>query len=136
MENLIYYFIAGFVLLDLIIVFYVLQKRRKKSSKFNHSFYKTHWQSIENTFKFSPDQAIIEADKLFDHAMKDLGYTGTFVDKFKKAQEITFAPQLIWDAHKLRNNIAHQPGFKSKSNQSKMAISAFRRGLLDFGVKL
>lgn len=135
-ENFILYFIAGFILLDVLIFFYVLRHRKSRKNKFNHDFYQTHWGALQNTFKFSPNQALMEADKLFDHAMKDLGYTGTFVDKFKKAQTLIFNSQQIWNAHKLRNRIAHEAGFQPQKEQVQFALNSFRRGLMDLGVNL
>lgn len=132
--NLIITAISVFILLDVLIVFYIFWKRKSKSNRFNHSFYQTHWRSIQNTAQFAPAQAILEADKLFDHAMKDLGYQGTFVDKFKKLQFSVSQRQPIWDAHKLRNRIAHEPGAKVKSAQTH--INAFARGLRDLGVQI
>lgn len=137
LPNFILIIIAGFIFFDLLIVFYILRQRRKaQRARFNHSFYQTQWQTLANNLQFAPNQALLEADKLFDHAMRDLGYEGTFVEKFQKAQKLLINPQPIWNAHKLRNQIAHEAGFQPKSQQIQSSVNAFRKGLIDFGVDL
>jgi len=133
--DLIVLLVVGFVLLDAIIVFYIFWRKRNRKARFDHSFYQTQWQNLDNISQSSPAQALLEADKLFDHAMRDLGYAGTFVEKFQKAQSLVRDSQPIWNAHKLRNRIAHEAGFQIDARQIRSVLSAFRKGLSDFGVK-
>lgn len=55
-------------------------------------------------------EAIIEADIMLDELLSELGYAGvTISDKLKSADSLTFASiQEAWDAHKVRNQIAHE----------------------------
>ena len=63
--------------------------------------------------------AVMEADKLVDYAMKVQGYAGqTFADRLKNAQ-VNLSQSLnneIWHGHKIRNQIAHE---------SNLAVSNF-----------
>ncbi|HET8581485.1 MAG TPA: hypothetical protein VFL98_03395 [Candidatus Paceibacterota bacterium] len=54
--------------------------------------------------------AILEADIMLDEALERAGYTGdTIGDKLKSAQRGDFKTlDLAWDAHKVRNHIAHR----------------------------
>lgn len=63
----------------------------------------------ENIYELK--HAVIEADKLVDYVLKAKGYHGeTFADRLRSAESnIDHAVyQRLWDAHKLRNQIAHQ----------------------------
>lgn len=54
--------------------------------------------------------AVIEADKLVDFVLKAKGYSGeTFADRLRSAEKYIDRNQYqsIWDAHKIRNQIAH-----------------------------
>lgn len=54
-------------------------------------------------------QAIIEADILLDETLLAQGYLGaTLADKLEQAGEHIAAIQDAWDAHRVRNEIAHQ----------------------------
>ena len=55
-------------------------------------------------------EAIIEADILLDELLARQGYTGAGVgEKLKSADQLNFATlQDAWEAHKVRNQIAHE----------------------------
>ena len=55
-------------------------------------------------------EAIIEADILLDELLTRLGYPGANIgDKLKSADALTFTTlQDAWEAHKVRNQIAHE----------------------------
>lgn len=78
--------------------------------------------------------AISDADKLFDYAMKQLGYPGeTFADRLKVAQRELSNRDAVWRAHKLRNALAHEMGFDLVPSQANEALRDFERGLNDLG---
>jgi len=59
--------------------------------------------------------AVLEADKLVDYTMKQKGYSGeTFADRLRSAEDSI--PRNIyndvWEGHKVRNKIAHEPDFR------------------------
>lgn len=61
--------------------------------------------------------AVIEADKLVDHILKAKGYQGaTFADRLRSAESYMDSAmyQRLWEAHKVRNQIAHQDSHYSK----------------------
>lgn len=72
------------------------------------------WERIQELIKgSSPSQwreAIIEADILLDDTLANVGYQGeTVSEKLKGADRLNFASlQDAWEAHKVRNQIAHE----------------------------
>lgn len=97
-------------------------------------FVKAQWHKIENfrDMRF----VIMEADKLVDYVLKKFGYRGSMADKMKSAQSLFSDVNGLWQAHKLRNQVAHEIGFTPSEAQFKSARLAFSRALRDLGVKL
>jgi hypothetical protein len=81
--------------------------------------------------------SINEADKLFDHVMKQLGFAGdTMGDRLKhgRARFATYDTyDKIWRAHKLRNSLAHDMSFDLVPSQAHEALKDFERGLRELG---
>lgn len=71
------------------------------------------WQKIEALFTSNSESdwrvAIIEADSMLDEFVTSLGYPGANLGERLKNTNPQFFPtiQLAWDAHKIRNEIAH-----------------------------
>lgn len=79
-------------------------------------------------------QAVSEADKLFDYVMKAQGYAGdAMADRLRQAQANLSDRNAVWNAHKLRNALAHEVGFDLVATQAQEALRAFERGLKDLG---
>lgn len=72
------------------------------------------WEHIQELIDgTSPSQwreAIIEADIMLDEMLTRAGYVGESIsDKLKSADKLNFASlQDAWEAHKVRNQIAHE----------------------------
>jgi len=82
-------------------------------------------------------QALNEADKLFDHVMRQQGLSGDNMGSRLKSARTRFANydhyDAVWKAHKLRNALAHDVGFDLVPSQAREAIADFHRGLRDMG---
>ncbi|CAN5156806.1 hypothetical protein BH11PAT4_BH11PAT4_4290 [soil metagenome] len=98
-----------------------------------------HWEVVSlysqtpNTFAV----AISEADKLLDGALKAANFAGTTMGERLKASQHVFDPYLyshVWEAHKLRNRLAHEVGISVNGQEVKQALHAFEQGLLALGV--
>jgi hypothetical protein len=74
---------------------------------------------------------VMDTEKVLDMAFKDLGFEGTFADKLRKAQPRLKDPQAVWNAHKLRNRIAHEVDVRMDNVEAARAVSAFARALKD-----
>lgn len=80
-------------------------------------------------------QAIIEADVLLDELLTELGLPGTSVgEKLKSVSRTHFTTlDLAWEAHKVRNDIAHGgSAFVLTEREARRAIDLFRQVFEEF----
>ena len=87
------------------------------------------WAAIE---AMPAGSAVPEADKLFDYVLKAKGYPGeTMAERLKRAERQLSNRNGVWQAHKLRNSLAHEVGFAGADGHAREALAAFKRGLQD-----
>jgi len=55
-----------------------------------------------------PVRRVLAADAVLDLALTELGFRGSLGDKLKTAGPRMPNIQAVWDAHKLRNRLAHE----------------------------
>lgn len=110
----------------------------KRRHEFDKQEYQTRWLKIENglarddprSYNFS----VLEADKLLDKALNEMGIPGQSMgDKLKKLGEKMPDLQNVWRAHKLRNQIVHESDFEVNYNQARQALNIFRQALKNLG---
>lgn len=109
----------------------------KQRSGLDHAFYQSQWRKIEG-FKTNGGAgwqlAILEADKLLDHALKARGVAGTTMgDRLKNARGRFMNNNAIWSAHKLRNRLAHEQNVSLTAVTVDQALRGFKGGLKDLG---
>ncbi len=76
--------------------------------------------------------AVSEADKLLDYALKHTGTKGdTMGERLKNSRGRFSDLNAIWRAHKLRNALAHESHFDLVPSQAREAISDLEQGLKD-----
>lgn len=126
------------VLAVLIVAFglYVLFYRKQRLSAREIQKIQHMWLEIEHIADQHPEQAILKADKLLDHALKGAGFSGTMGEKLKKARAVFRDNDGIWSAHKLRNRIAHEIDVKVSATQAQTSLKNFKKALFDLGVRL
>lgn len=76
--------------------------------------------------------AVSEADKLLDAAMQYSRIPGSTMGERLKAARDRFPADLyqqVWDAHKVRNTLAHEIGASVNKATASQAVSAFRAAL-------
>lgn len=114
--------------------------RRGRTRRIDQAVYRAHWRTIAATGQTANDharkQAILDADKLVDQVFRDLSIPGkTFGERLRAAEgrlhKTTY--QDLWDAHKLRNQIAHEVGYTVTEYEAEQALSQFERGLRALG---
>lgn len=110
----------------------------KRGHSFDVEEYQTRWLKIENSLDRddprSYSMAIIDADKLLDRALNELGLPGkTMGERMKRIDNRFDKPNAVWSAHKLRNQIAHESGFEVEYAQASRALAAFKQALKDLG---
>ncbi|HEY1074758.1 MAG TPA: hypothetical protein VGE59_03625 [Patescibacteria group bacterium] len=80
--------------------------------------------------------AIVSADKLLDHVLRQKGYAGeTMGDRLKSAKD-DISPAVYhyaWQAHKLRNRLVHEVGGEVVSFEAKEAIKQYEAVLRELG---
>lgn len=95
------------------------------------------WEKIirrlESANEADYKMALIEADKLFDDILVRIGYKGdTMADRLKQLDSSKFANiQQIWNSHKTRNSLVHDPFFHLAQTEAKKAVSAYEAALKD-----
>lgn len=100
--------------------------------------YRSRWLAIEQQIAQGDDNsyqiAILQADKLLDHALKERGFSGnTMGERMKSAGSVWTRANSVWTAHKIRNQIAHEADVKLSYDSTKRALAAFKQALKDVG---
>lgn len=126
------------VIIVAIFVFLAIVLTGKHGHKFNVEEYQARFLAIENKLnKDSPatfEVAIINADKLLDRALHEMGTPGkTMGDRLKKAGGRFTDINAVWRAHKLRNMIAHESDVEITYRQSENALEIYKQALKDLG---
>lgn len=121
-----------------IFVFVAISLTARRNYEFDKDAYQSDWLHIENSLqkenKATYNGAIIEADKLLDKAMAEMGIPGkTMGERLKKSGNHFTQLNSVWHAHKMRNQIAHEHGFSPEYSQTKRALSSYKQALKDLG---
>lgn len=96
------------------------------------------WQEIENTAtrggELDRKMAVLEADKLLDTALKALAMPGTTLGERLKFAQYKY-PDLrdVWGAHRVRNQLAHEAGFRLDAGTARRALNGFQKALKRLG---
>ena len=121
-----------------ILVFIAISITGNKVYSFDKEEYQAEFLAIENSLRkdneLSFNAAVIEADKLLDKALMEMGLPGkTMGERMKSAQNKFSSNNSVWYAHKIRNQIAHERNFKIDYNKAAHALKAYRQALKDLG---
>jgi hypothetical protein len=77
---------------------------------------------------------IMNADKLVDQALRDLGVKGeTMGDRMRNAATRFKDREGIWKAHKLRNRVAHETDIVVQYHEARYALACYKKALKDLG---
>lgn len=111
----------------------------KKGTKYlNVEYYRVKWLEIEQQLKRDEPSTfhlvVLNADKLLNHALEQGGFKGQNMGERMKSASKTFSNNnAVWSAHKLRNQIAHEPDVRVTYDSARAALSGFRQALKDLG---
>ncbi len=136
-----------FLLLIILLLIYKLRKNIAKSLELvtesvtssgpSKKTTNKEWQSVlekmekedANSYKL----AIIEADKILDNLLKKIGYVGD--DMGERLKQITSAQisniDEVWQAHRVRNRVVHEPDFQITRIQAERAIEIYQKAMED-----
>ena len=97
-----------------------------------------NWQKIldyaESDNEANWKLAIIEADKILDEMVKKMGYAGEDLGTRLRAVEASDFISLedAWEAHRIRNKIAHEAGFTLTKREAKRVVGLFEKVFREF----
>ena len=131
-------FLAIAIILVGILIFVAIWLTGHHAHHFDVEQYQTDFLSIENSLQkenpMSCNMCVIEADKLLDKALMEMGVPGkTMGERLKRSGDKFTELNKVWYSHKLRNQIAHERGFQLKYTQARHALSNYRQALKDLG---
>lgn len=76
--------------------------------------------------------AVIEADKVFDKTLEKKGYVGESVGEKLKEMVPADLPDVyeeVWEAHKIRNKIVHEPDYDITQGEARKLIGIYERAI-------
>lgn len=128
-----------FVALGVLMFMHRFQRRARIMPTEEKAYVHIRWHEVEGMLrKGGPThlrQAVIEADKLVDHALKHLGVPGESMGERLRAAKGRFTDyDGLWKAHKTRNQVVHETRKELLSFEATQAIGRFRRALQDLGI--
>lgn len=126
------------ILIVAVFVFVAILLTGKRGHNFDKEAYQTKFLTIENNLKQDNSATfmttIIEADKLLDKAMIEMGVPGkTMGDRLKRSGGKFTELNSVWRAHKLRNAIAHESDLEVSYKQASNALAIYKKALKDLG---
>ena len=135
-QGLIFFLAAVVVVGALVLALICATKKGRKN--LNVEYYRAKCLEIEHMLKrdefSSYHLSVLNFDKLMDKALMERGFKGkTTGDRMKSASSTFSNRNGVWEAHKLRNKIAHEPDAYVTYDNARYALAEFRRALKDLG---
>lgn len=77
--------------------------------------------------------AVIEADSLLNETLEKVGYKGETIGEKLKQLDSNILPDIkqVWEAHKIRNNVVHDPDYHFTLDQAKKTLGIYEKALRD-----
>ena len=110
--------------------------RWKRPPKLKQDYFVNEWRELQKLLRNKErwDVALLQADALFDAALKKSRFRGASMgERMVKAQKLFTDNDGAWFAHKLRKEVESNPDFKLKEDDLKNALIAIRQALKDLG---
>lgn len=124
--------IAGIILVVLAVMTMLIvweAQRRRRVGRAARKKIDAAWSHVLTIA--DPTLCVLEADKVLDLALREAGYTGTLGDKMKQAGPRFSEETAVWNAHKLRNKLAHEHGSVATEKEAATALRAFEKAIRD-----
>jgi hypothetical protein len=120
-----------------LLVILIAFRTRKGRGALDRHYFKTEWAKVLKTVPTGEQGwrlAIIDADKLVDHALKQHGAKGESMgDRLRDRQRIFSHYNNLWSAHKMRNRLVHEPGVKLTKQLTSKVLKEFQMALKELG---
>ena len=133
-----YVLIALVVILILAVGLLWLMKRRPALSGGDKDKIQAMWANVEMLMSDDSEaswmKAVFEADKALEYTLSARGITGSnLADRLKSGKTLFSNVQSAWDAHKLRNRLAHEMDVRLARHEAERAIQLFKDSLRQLG---
>lgn len=98
------------------------------------------WRQIQKRLELGGEAnaklALIEADKVLDELLKIAGYKGeTMADRLKKITPAQLSNiEAIWQAHKIRNRLVHEPDYHLSDAEARIAVNIYKKSFQEMGL--
>lgn len=135
--------IVGAVLLPVLLLWltFLSLRRYVASRKYevnDRAGMQRRWKEVEALIEapgeMSQKLAVIEADKLLEHALKAMAMPGeTLGERLKFASYKYPKLQEVWWAHRVRNRLVHEASYHLDRRIARKAVQSFRQALRYIG---
>jgi len=120
------------------ILFAIIALSRRGPRALDVEKYRSRWMTIEQQLRREEEatyqMCVMNADKLLDQALMERGIPGnTMADRMKQMKSKWSNANSVWNAHKLRNRIAHETDVRVDYNNARTTLAAFKQALKDVG---
>jgi hypothetical protein len=137
MDLSVIFFFAGIIIIGGVL-FALIGLTKKGSKHLNVDHYRVKWLSIEQQLKRDQPSSfsltVLNADKLLDLALRERGLKGqTMAERMKTGAQLFSSRNDVWNAHKLRNRIAHETDVLVSYEDARHALAYFKQALKDIG---
>ncbi len=131
-------FAIAILMVAILVFIMILWTGKKNGHHLNVEAYQTKFLAIENGLvKTNPASfvtAVINADKLLDKALIELGVPGNNLGERLKNSSGRFKNiNAVWRVHKLRNALVHEPDINISYRQATAALLIYKKALKDLG---
>lgn len=124
------FYVPILVLLILVLVLLIITHKGKP--RMNKKYFSRHWEGVE--VESNPKVAIIKADELLDEALKAAKIKGgTTGERLNNAIGFLTSIDTAWAAHKLRNQLDHEPEAEHSPTEYQKALRQYKKALKDLG---
>lgn len=134
MDGIIILMFLGILVIGVILLA-VIGMSRRPSKKMSFEKYRSRWLKITGNLNGGDSAmrlAILDADMLLDHALKERGLAGnTLGERMKSGKDLFSDRNGIWIAHKLRNRLAHEDSVKLNLRLTNKVLDSYKKALKD-----
>ena len=106
---------------------------RHQQPKLNRQLVQKRWSKVmayAAEGEAGRQQALIEADKLVDFVLREYRVAGnSMAERMRSSEQLIPNYQQLWDAHKLRNKVAHESDVTLSTKQIKQALRSYQQTL-------
>jgi len=115
-------------------LFLLMVSRRQILSESERMKIREMWGNVEllmaDEREASWVKAVFEADKILDYALTARNISGANLgERLKSGKSLFSNVQVAWDAHKLRNQLAHQVDVQLARHEAERAVRFFKDSL-------